>query len=243
VDVSCSTGCQADCPLPVVACPFGTNRVGLQASCSGSGSCLSATGSCSCFKGYAGNDCGQCAPYYLRIGTSCVFMPGAFASCANGVKDGNEEGVDCGGPNCEKPCPIHQSVSEALLPTDVIIKISISAGLALFVGVIAAFVFCQRRPKASDKLAAAIPPGLKGAIVQRAEPMGTNRSQVMPVSHTGQRHNGAQIPRSPIHDDGSTPVESWRGPSPVRKQRVEAIRTEQKPKSVRNKTAAAAWQN
>jgi hypothetical protein len=33
-----------------------------------------------------------------------VFLPGALTSCSDGVRNGNEAGVDCGGPNCG-PCP------------------------------------------------------------------------------------------------------------------------------------------
>jgi hypothetical protein len=32
-----------------------------------------------------------------------VFLAGALASCMDGVRNGNEVGVDCGGPNCG-PC-------------------------------------------------------------------------------------------------------------------------------------------
>jgi hypothetical protein len=260
VDEACSTGCRTDCPIPLVSCPQGTNRLGIQSPCSGSGSCSSASESCLCFQGYAGNDCSQCAPYYLRIGTSCVFMPGAFASCTNGVKDGNEDGVDCGGPNCN-PCAIHESATEALLSTDTVVKIGVVGGAAMFVGVIAGFVYCQRRPKESDKLGLPIPLGMKGGFVQRSNGAISGRSQVMPVSactrnggHAGlspRTKQGIQIPTSPIQTqhggrDGTwngteTPVESWRGPSPVRKQRVETVRAEQKAKSVQKKTTA--WQN
>jgi hypothetical protein len=35
----------------------------------------------------------------------CIFLPGALSSCSDGVKNGNEEGVDCGGPHCASTCP------------------------------------------------------------------------------------------------------------------------------------------
>lgn len=55
-----------------------------------------------CFAGYAGSACDTCAYMYTRLvpGGPCVFLPGSLASCSNGVRDGNELGVDCGGPNC-----------------------------------------------------------------------------------------------------------------------------------------------
>ena len=33
----------------------------------------------------------------------CVFLAGNLASCNDGIKNGNEVGVDCGGPHC-RPC-------------------------------------------------------------------------------------------------------------------------------------------
>ena len=69
--------------------------------CSGHGDCLGASGTCRCFAGYQGDDCGTCADRYVRVGGLCVFLPGAMVTCSDGVRNGNEEGVDCGGPNCE----------------------------------------------------------------------------------------------------------------------------------------------
>ena len=40
---------------------------------------------------------------HVSLGLLCVFLPGARVSCSDGVRNGNEEGVDCGGPQCE-PC-------------------------------------------------------------------------------------------------------------------------------------------
>jgi hypothetical protein len=37
---------------------------------------------------------------YLPVSGRCLFLPGALVSCEDGVRNGNEAGVDCGGPNC-----------------------------------------------------------------------------------------------------------------------------------------------
>ena len=37
---------------------------------------------------------------YARINGACVFLPGSAVSCTDKVRNGNEEGVDCGGPQC-----------------------------------------------------------------------------------------------------------------------------------------------
>ena len=46
----------------------------------------------------------MCDRQYAAVRGSCVFMPGSLTSCDDGVRNGNEEGVDCGGPNCESTC-------------------------------------------------------------------------------------------------------------------------------------------
>ncbi len=39
----------------------------------------------------------SCAPCVPVVSRSCVFLPGALSSCSDGVQNGNEDGVDCGG--------------------------------------------------------------------------------------------------------------------------------------------------
>ncbi len=90
-DPSCRLGCQADCPLPRLQCPAGTNSTGDIVPCAGAGSCMPSTGTCSCFRGYAGLACTRCAPNFLRIqGTTCV-----WGVCVGGGGRGG------GGGGCE----------------------------------------------------------------------------------------------------------------------------------------------
>lgn len=58
-----------------------------------------------CYVGYTGPNCSVCDHrYHQLVGKGpCVLIPGATSSCVDGVKNGNEEDVDCGGPNCV-PC-------------------------------------------------------------------------------------------------------------------------------------------
>ena len=101
--------CPADCPIAVQVCATGSAS-GL--ACSGHGSCLTGVGVCQCFDGYTGDACDSCATQYVeRPSTSgggssssssngvssCVFLPGSLSTCVNGVRDGGEAGVDCGG--------------------------------------------------------------------------------------------------------------------------------------------------
>jgi hypothetical protein len=74
--------------------------------CSGHGSCLGQVPFCSCFRGYAGTSCGNCAVGYFRGKAGCIMLPSASSSrCNDGIRNGDEEGVDCGGAWCPVACP------------------------------------------------------------------------------------------------------------------------------------------
>jgi hypothetical protein len=97
-DGSCANqlmACIADCPVARKSCPA-VNDV----QCNGKGSCLPASGTCSCYAGYTGAECQQCAVNYVAVGPVC--MRGLRSSvmstsCSNDIQDGLETGVDCGG--------------------------------------------------------------------------------------------------------------------------------------------------
>jgi hypothetical protein len=110
----CTSACAIDCPITRRACPAGASLVSVSdnssvsasaTSCNGNGMCLSASGTCRCFGGYAGDDCSSCAVGYMRSAASrrCVFLPGALSTCSDGVMSSAEGGVDCGGV-CDAPC-------------------------------------------------------------------------------------------------------------------------------------------
>ncbi len=109
VDQVCagSGQCRTDCPAPARACPPGADEF-RNTICSGHGTCVTSAGVCECFSGYTDNTCSSCARNYQVVGRSCVFMPGSLVSCVDGVRNGNEEGVDCGGPVCDA-CSSHDS--------------------------------------------------------------------------------------------------------------------------------------
>ena len=60
-----ATCCAADCPLGVRQCPV---PAGSTAQCGGQGTCMTASGACSCFtkKGYTGPDCSSCMAGFSR---------------------------------------------------------------------------------------------------------------------------------------------------------------------------------
>ena len=109
--------------------------------CSGNGNCATASGTCVCYKGYGGAACTSCLAEYVRVSSSgpCVYLPGAFATCTDGIKDGNELGVDCGGPNCPNACKAGANL------TPLIIKVSILSVLGALVVSVAYFFVCKKR--------------------------------------------------------------------------------------------------
>ena len=136
----CSDGCPLDCPASSsVQCPTGMTASGTRMACSGRGLCTYATNICRCYVGYTGAVCAQCAAGYFRLvsGGPCVMIPGSQSSCNDGLKNGNEKGVDCGGPNC--PACNEQSFLSAGAGT-VVVAVWLVAGVVfVVVGVIVAY--------------------------------------------------------------------------------------------------------
>jgi len=130
--------CLQDCPMSNTSCPTTTAKV-----CSGHGDCVGLPGFCSCRSGYTGPACNLCAPRHIRVGSVCTFLPGALTSCGDGIHNGNEEGVDCGGPNCGacSDTPLTQSTKKVLLGLtrqELVMAASITlAGLVLLLGLLA----------------------------------------------------------------------------------------------------------
>ena len=104
-----------------------------------------------CFTGYVGPACQSCGYPFVNIGAVCVFMPGAMATCRDGVRNLNEVGVDCGGPQCP-PCageaPL-QLYGFPILTASVVLAV---AGATLVAAVAIAAVRRRRRKAAAAGL-------------------------------------------------------------------------------------------
>lgn len=78
--------CLEDCPFVLKTCPAPTSLGESSLPCGGNGKCLVLSGSCECFTGYAGTDCGSCAGAqydeagtkllgsYLEVNTMCKLV-------------------------------------------------------------------------------------------------------------------------------------------------------------------------
>lgn len=78
--------------------------------CNGMGRCIvgeDGMGACSCFldAGYTGEACDECATGYHRTADDRACSKLVGASCHDGVRNGKEVGIDCGGDLCP-PCPV-----------------------------------------------------------------------------------------------------------------------------------------
>ncbi len=158
-DDVCVSGCRVDCPVVVRSCPVGTpsSVTGARsaAACSGSGTCLPATGSCRCFNGYVGADCSLCDSRagYMRLVSRgpCVFLPGAMSSCSDGVRSASEGGVDCGGV-CEAAC--EAQAADATSRRALVLRLGIIGGcFAVFAASLLVIVRVRRRLTPSNSVA------------------------------------------------------------------------------------------
>ena len=204
-DFACTGGCRVDCPIASLWCPSGYNADGAVVSCSGHGSCTASTGTCACSIGYTGSSCNTCAAQYMRVSThkACVFMPGAFTSCTDNIRNGNEEGVDCGGPNC----PACKAKSSTMFTSIIKLSIIVSAGsLVLFV---LYSVFCRKRKTLPDVTATGVK---ETADVLKREPVVTS-TQARRQPGRQSIESASSFPQkvaptlSPLHPDNRTMVQ------------------------------------
>lgn len=73
-----------------------------------------------------------------------MLIVGASVSCVDGVRNGNEEGLDCGGPNCDA-CPgSGASTSRFLVVGLIILGVFI---LLILICLLAARRFCERHSR------------------------------------------------------------------------------------------------
>ena len=146
VATSTSGCCLADCPLVVQSCAADAVT---SVTCSGHGKCLAGTGTCACFAGYAGDACDRCTSNYIAMSTSsgrllfCVFLAGSASSCYNGVRDGVEMGVDCGGV-CPA-CVGDAAGSSTQLPVDSLLTFGYATALIAVLPTVGVVICLTRR--------------------------------------------------------------------------------------------------
>jgi hypothetical protein len=148
-------GCPQDCSFPFISCPpfaldGGTATIDGPAAeqplpCNGHGACFTPLGVCSCFNGYARDDCGACASGFTRVGAFCVSMPRPPPPRAG----------NCPGPGCpDQPDePVSLAVAAAAvaaarareLRAQQAAVTAVAAGTVAVAAVVAVFVYRARR--------------------------------------------------------------------------------------------------
>ena len=210
--------CLADCPIVIASCAADavTGVV-----CSGHGWCHSGTGECTCFTGYIGDSCNSCANQYIARGVTgalsgegqvgseslfqvCTFLPElqqtVTSQCTNGVRDGLEGGIDCGGV-CSTSC--NGTSTTSLLTTSKLAIGSISALVgALLIGTgVGVTAYYARRRKQSRMLPT--PLNLRGRSGRGNR---RSRSESEPMAGQKRRPNGTEMlnssPGRRQHDGG-----------------------------------------
>ncbi len=174
-------GCEVHVPLPMlplhpVLCFSVAFCEVVQGVCSQSGVCVGSTGTCVCFEGYRGTDCSACADSYaVGDGGACVFLAGSLSSCDDGLRNGNEVGVDCGGPHCGACAGGAELAARVYAP--------IVASIALVVLVGFAIKVCRSR-------------GAPG----RTKPLASaSAASPLDVYADGSQDAFDEVPRNPLH--------------------------------------------
>jgi hypothetical protein len=129
------------CPCCVAGLIVVAPMIPLQQPCGDHGLCLGALGNCECYDGYTGPNCHECAPSHVRVGRACVFLPGALVLCTDGLRNGDEKGVDCGGshcPPCEELSTLLGTASSPVLAIIVVIVVLVVVTL------VAGVLLCRR---------------------------------------------------------------------------------------------------
>ena len=166
---SSSTCCLTDCPVVVQSCPAdGVSGI----VCSGHGSCLTGAGVCHCFDGYGGDACGVCTSQYTAVTDTtgrvvrCVLLAGSYSTCFNGVRDGLEQGVDCGGvcPACAGTASLSQSAGTTVSSPTVALAVSVTVAVAVGGAAVVALVVLRRRRSGPAALSGGKGRGASGVV-------------------------------------------------------------------------------
>lgn len=195
--------CKADCPIPIADCPVGTNG----AVCNGQGSCITETDgstSCACYSatGYTGSTCSACADGFVLLNDKCV-RTSAQPSCKDGVRNGDETGVDCGG-SCAQ-CQMTVIQLSAIATGIIAGAIAFCCILTIAVGC-AVYCCCRKRHKTSapapDAFPVAAVPNSSSILLdaqqyggrrtQALEPVYARTNVVTPLPYSNPMHTQAQ---------------------------------------------------
>ena len=151
-------------------------------------------GSCACFMGYVGTDCNSCDRDYVWVpdAAQCVFLPGTLSSCVDGVLNGNEKDVDCGGPNCE-PCSIVATWVASRSPW-LVNGIVIGCCVALAIGLVVVILYKKHKNHPEDASS-----GDTGGIINKST---TKTTSVVPWTRSMKSPGTRSPTRSDLKSQG-----------------------------------------
>ena len=160
-------------------------QLGTPQVCYGRGRCTYATGTCVCDRGYSGDGCNTCASGYIRFSDAgpCVYMRGSATTCTDGVKNGQEEGVDCGGPDCPQ-CVIIRGFKKWSGPQVLFLLLYIVLPIVCTILVCIGVVWAYRRCRSSHNrsLSQVYPASAAGGPRRKSAMVLTSKKvRVMPI--------------------------------------------------------------
>ena len=132
--------------------------------------------------------CSVCVSGYLQLtrGGACIYLPGALSSCEDGVRNGNEEGVDCGGPNCVE--------CVAVKPAEMSLVVIGVGGAAGVVGIVLAVVVFRHWYRRRLAVVVPVKPSTTGtAATPKRVTFANSRRLVLGKQHSDKRRASSTV--------------------------------------------------
>jgi hypothetical protein len=180
------TECADDCPVPIAPCPADDDGV----ICGGAGQGYCVLGTCECRNGYSGDACSSgCLSTHVSVNGRCSFV--GASHCSDGVKSGDETGMDCGG-SCVNDCPAGQDRGSTAHPArgdGTMTIVGVVVGIAAVGGIAALVLFVLRRQRGQNGNDKSV--SVKNPTIVVDKPEGQAHIAGVNPMHSGSNSTGA----------------------------------------------------
>jgi hypothetical protein len=180
------TECADDCPVPIAPCPADDDGV----ICGGAGQGYCVLGTCECRNGYSGDACSSgCLSTHVSVNGRCSFV--GASHCSDGVKSGDETGMDCGG-SCVNDCPAGQDRGSTAHPArgdGTMTIVGVVVGIAAVGGIAALVLFVLRRQRGQNGNNKSV--SVKNPTIVVDKPEGQAHIAGVNPMHSGSNSTGA----------------------------------------------------